>query len=191
MFSLLEQLQNHAPFDERERAMTTRLQNFLENARDQNPFARELAGNAPEIGHVTGSAWIVNAEYSGIVLLYHAKLKKWVQPGGHCDGQNDVLEVAQREAQEETGLVVTPLSTQVFDVDIHQIPEYWNTPAHFHFDVRYLFQADENQIPVCNEESKAVRWVSLEEAKVLSGEQSVQRMIEKTRRLPKPSEREA
>lgn len=184
MFSLLEQLQNHAPFDERERAMTTRLQTFLQKTQNQNPFDRELSGAAPKLGHVTGSAWIVNAEYSCIVLLYHAKLKKWVQPGGHCDGQSDVLQVAQREAEEETGLVATPLSTQVFDVDIHQIPEYWNTPAHFHFDVRYLFQADENQIPVCNEESKAVRWVSLEEAKVLSGEQSVQRMIEKTRRLP-------
>jgi 8-oxo-dGTP pyrophosphatase MutT (NUDIX family) len=164
--------------------MTLRLRRFLETAQHQNnPFARELIGKAPEIGHVTGSAWIVNQEYSRVVLLYHAKLQKWVQPGGHCDGESNALAVAHREAEEETGLAVTPLSTLVFDVDVHEIPEYWNTPAHLHFDVRYLFQADENQVPVCSEESKAVRWMSLDEASTLSGEESVRRMIEKTRRL--------
>jgi 8-oxo-dGTP pyrophosphatase MutT (NUDIX family) len=175
---LLDQLKNYQPFDEHETRMAARLRRFLESA--QNPFARELAGQAPEHGHVTGSAWIVNPEYTQCVLLHHAKLGKWVQPGGHCDGDADVLNVAQREAIEETGLRVAPLQNGIFDIDIHEIPEYWNTPAHLHFDVRYLFVADPAQEIISNHESRGVRWLSLEEAGELSGEESVLRLIKKT-----------
>jgi 8-oxo-dGTP pyrophosphatase MutT (NUDIX family) len=183
-FFLSRQLKNHLPADEHERAMTRRLHHFLQSAHNQNPFARDLAGAPPEIGHVTGSAWIVNREYSQTVLLFHKKLGKWVQPGGHCDGEADVLNVAMREAAEETGVQSTPsLSGNIFDIDVHEIPEYWNTPAHLHFDVRFLLIADDTQIPVCSDESKEVRWVSLEDALQLSGEESVARMVRKTLQL--------
>ena len=183
MSPLLAQLKIYCAAHSHEAAMTLRLHKFLDAAQTQSPFARELVGLAPEHGHVTGSAWIVNREYSRVVLVYHAKLGKWVQPGGHCDGESDVLAVAKREAEEETGLHVTSLSEDIFDVDVHEIPEYWNTPAHLHFDVRYLLLADDAQRPVCSNESTAVRWVSLDEASTLSGEASITRMIEKTRRL--------
>lgn len=186
-FSLLQQLQNYAPTDEQEAAMTRRLQNFLQAAIHQNPFARDLVGTPPEIGHVTGSAWLVNREYSHAVLLFHKKLGKWVQPGGHCDGDSHVLRVAQREAQEETGLQSTPASGRLFDIDVHEIPEYWNTPAHLHFDVRFLLFADAAQTPVCSHESKDVRWCSLDEAAALAGEESIARMVRKTDRLRQQS----
>jgi 8-oxo-dGTP pyrophosphatase MutT (NUDIX family) len=182
-FSFFDQLQNCAPADEQERTMTQRLRNFLQSATNQKPFARDLAGAPPEIGHITGSAWIVNREYSRTVLLFHKKLNKWVQPGGHCDGEENVLSVALREAQEETGLQSTPATGSIFDIDVHEIPEYWNTPAHLHFDVRFLLIADATQIPVCSDESKEVRWVSLDEALQLSGEESVARMVRKTLHL--------
>ncbi|MEO6908725.1 MAG: NUDIX hydrolase, partial [Abditibacteriaceae bacterium] len=161
--------------------MTERLRCFLESPDPQNPFERELAGQAPEHGHVTGSAWIVNPQYTECVLLHHAKLGKWVQPGGHCDGDSDVMNVARREAIEETGLIVTALQEGIFDIDIHEIPEYWNTPAHLHFDVRYLFVADPEQQIVSNHESHGVRWVSLDEACELSGEASILRLVKKTK----------
>lgn len=183
MPTLLKQLQFFEPFDAHERAMTARLQHFHTAAQNQNPYARDLSGTAPEQGHVTGSAWIVNPEYLRVVLLYHGKLGKWVQPGGHCDGDENVLRVAMREAEEETGLKVTPAGAGIFDVNVHEIPEYWNTPAHLHFDVRYLLLADDAQETVCSHESREVRWVSLEEALELSGEESVARMVEKTRVL--------
>jgi 8-oxo-dGTP pyrophosphatase MutT (NUDIX family) len=106
-----------------------------------------------------------------------------VQPGGHCDGEENVLSVAIREAQEETGLRSTPATSEVFDIDVHEIPEYWNTPTHLHFDVRFLLLADENQKPICSDESKNVRWVSLEEALRLSDEESIARMVRKTLHL--------
>lgn len=182
MFSTLsDQLNNYHPFNDDEAQMVLRLQRFLHSARDQDPFARELAGVAPEHGHVTGSAWIINTAHTDCIMLHHAKLGKWVQPGGHCDGDADVLAVARREAEEETGLAVTALQSGIFDVDIHEIPEYWNTPAHLHFDVRYLFVADQEQPIVSNHESRCVRWASLEEALQLSGEETVARMVRKTR----------
>ena len=182
-FSLFHQLQTYAPFDSHEREMTTRLQNFLQAATNQNPFGRDLAGAVPEVGHVTGSAWIASREHSHVVLLYHKKLNKWVQPGGHCDGEENVMSVALREAQEETGLQSTPGSSGVFDIDVHEIPEYWNTPAHLHFDVRFLLLADATEKVVCSDESKDVRWVSLDEALRLSDEESIARMVRKTRLL--------
>jgi 8-oxo-dGTP pyrophosphatase MutT (NUDIX family) len=115
------------------------------------------------------------------VLVHHAKLDKWVQPGGHCDGEADVLSVAVREAQEETGLAITPVDNNIFDIDVHRIPEYWNTPEHWHFDVRFLLQADDEHAPQASSESRAVRWVSLDEAAQLNSSQSIIRMITKTR----------
>ena len=172
-------LSQYMPFDENESQMTARLSRFLHEG--STPFARELAGENSERGHVTGSAWIVNHDGSKVVLLHHAKLGKWVQPGGHCDGESDVANVALREAREETGLEVLLFDADIFDVDVHRIPEYWNTPEHFHFDVRWLLQADENSAPIVSEESRAVRWVSLEEAAALNSTPSIRRMIEKTR----------
>jgi 8-oxo-dGTP pyrophosphatase MutT (NUDIX family) len=179
---LRELLRTYQPFDEYEAAMATRLRNFLDAATGDAPFARDLAGTQPEWGHVTGSAWIVNENGTRTVLVHHAKLGLWVQPGGHCDGECDVLAVALREAREETGLDVAPLETGLFDVDVHHIPEYWNTPEHLHFDVRFLLGADDASTPVLSPESRAVRWVTLDEAAQLNDEDSIARLIAKTRR---------
>ena len=160
--------------------MVERLKAFL--AAPGEHFGRELAGVAPECGHVTGSSWIVDESGENVVLVFHGKLQKWVQPGGHCEGESDVLNVAMREAREETGLDVRAHNSEIFDVDAHEIPEYWNTPAHIHYDVRFLLRADLGQTPVVSEESRAVKWVSLDQARALSGEASVARMIDKTRR---------
>ena len=173
-------LAQYSPFDETENAMAQQLARFLE--RWSTPaFARDLAGDETERGHVTGSAWIVNRDGSQVVLLHHAKLGIWVQPGGHCDGETDVAQVALREAREETGLEVSLLDAGIFDVDVHRIPEYWNTPEHLHFDVRWLLQADETMMSIVSDESREVRWVSLSEAAALNNTASIGRMIEKTR----------
>ncbi len=179
---LSDLLARYAPSDAHESAMAARLRAFLETVKNSNDaFSRELAGEDAARGHVTGSAWIVNENRTRVVILYHAKLNKWVQPGGHCDVQSDVLQVARREAQEETGLDVTPLGAEIFDIDVHAIPEYWNTPSHFHYDIRFLFQADDAQTPIVSNESREVRWATLAEADELANSESVSRMIRKTR----------
>jgi 8-oxo-dGTP pyrophosphatase MutT (NUDIX family) len=183
-----ELLSHYTPFNEHEAAMMAQLKAFLTQTEDNlKPFGRELAGCEPHWGHVTGSAWVVNLDASRVVLVHHAKLNRWVQPGGHCDGETDVLAVALREAQEETGLAVIPLQDGIFDIDVHLIPEYWNTPEHWHYDVRFLLHADDRVPPQVSSESHAVRWATLQEAEVLNSGESISRMIAKTLRLPFPS----
>ncbi len=133
--------------------------------------------------HITASAWIVNIDLTKTLLIHHAKLEKWLQPGGHADGQEDVLQVALKEAREETGLVdFSRIYTSIFDVDIHLIPERKGIRSHYHYDIRFLFQADENLSFASNHESTDITWVALEEIeKVVGDSRSIIRMVEKTK----------
>lgn len=130
-------------------------------------------------GHITGSAWVVNEANTQALLVHHAKLNKWVQPGGHADGEENVFSVALREAQEETGLAYFSSDQNIFDIDIHLIPERKDFPAHYHFDVRYLLIAKEGQQVMVSDESNDVRWFDLDKIKDLAQERSVLRMVEK------------
>ncbi len=128
-------------------------------------------------GHLTGSAWLVNRAGTKVLLLHHGKLNRWLQPGGHADGEFDLASVALREAQEESGLSsLTLLHPGIFDLDIHEIPPLKGEPAHLHFDVRYALQADESEPLVLSEESHALAWVELSKLSKFTQEQSVLRM---------------
>lgn len=114
-------------------------------------------------GHITGSAFILNAARDKILLSHHAKLNIWVQLGGHCDGIKDPFFTAWREAYEESGLtLIKPISERIFDIDIHKIPEYKGVRQHLHYDVRYLFEADEDDVLHISDESHDLRWVALD-----------------------------
>lgn len=133
------------------------------------------------LGHFTGSAWIVNQQRTKVLMMHHAKLNKWLQLGGHCDGQQEILEVALKEAKEESGLsTITPLSDHIYDMDIHLIPARPNENSHYHYDVRFLMSADSDQPLVMNHEAKALTWVPLERVHEKSQERSILRMVEKT-----------
>src|SRR5579871_5261384 len=147
---------------------------FLELLRDEDCFQRT---HLP--GHITGSAWIVNASRSKVVLVHHAKLNKWVQPGGHADGEENILNVALRETEEETGLTRLKPLPAIFDIDIHEIPQRKDFPAHLHYDIRFLIEADEKESIVVSDESHDVKWVDLVELEKYSHERSVLRMKEK------------
>ena len=143
----------------------------------ENAFERSLLK-----GHITGSAWIVNPEMTHAFLTHHAKLNKWLQPGGHAGGDECVARVAMKEAEEETGMESLRLhSSQIFDLDIHPIPERKGIPAHEHFDIRYLILADMDQRFVISEESHDLAWIPLEDIAEYTGHNnSILRMVEKT-----------
>ncbi len=150
---------------------------FLELLKSPRAFHRD---HLP--GHITGSAWIINQDFNKVLLIEHAKLKRWLQPGGHADGETNVMDVAMREAWEETGVGnLTPLSDSFFDLDIHPIPERKDMPAHDHYDVRYIFQVHDAVELVISEESTGLKWVSFEEIEALTNSNSsILRMVEKT-----------
>jgi 8-oxo-dGTP pyrophosphatase MutT (NUDIX family) len=132
-------------------------------------------------GHLTGSAWIVDASRRRVLLTHHRKLDKWLQPGGHADGDPDLLAVALREAREETGLAQLKLvSYAVFDVDRHWIPPRGETPGHWHHDLRFLIEADPAEPLVISAESHDLAWVDLEQVAELNPEESMIRMVRKT-----------
>ena len=132
-------------------------------------------------GHFTASAWVLSLNRKQVLLLHHAKLQCWLQPGGHCDGDEDFLAVAQKEVFEETGIRAQPLTPSlIFDVDVHLIPPRKNEPCHYHYDVRFLFEADDQLAPIKNHESEAVAWVPLDQVATLTQETSILRMVEKS-----------
>ncbi len=154
-------------------ASADRLERFVRD----NPecFSRELL-----IGHVTGSAWIVDATASRTLLTHHKKLNKWLQPGGHADGEADVAEVAMKEAKEESGLTELQLpSTAMLDIDIHRIPARKNEPEHFHYDCRFLIQCGSNDQYAVSDESHDLAWVPMSELSRYTDEISVTRMADK------------
>lgn len=130
--------------------------------------------------HFTASALVWDQQAKKVLLMHHRKLNRWLQPGGHADGETDLLAVAQREVWEETGLenldAVYPLP---FDLDVHWIPARKEDPAHRHYDVRYLLLA-KHTIPLTpNSESKALTWFDLGEARALADGPSILRMLDK------------
>ncbi len=110
-------------------------------------------------GHFTGSAWLVSADGERALLLHHRKLDRWLQPGGHADGDSDLAGVALREAEEESGLSGLRVEGGVFDLDRHEIPARGIEPAHYHYDVRFVVRAGADEDFTVSEESHALKWL--------------------------------
>jgi 8-oxo-dGTP pyrophosphatase MutT (NUDIX family) len=133
-------------------------------------------------GHFTASAFVLCPEGTKVLLVHHAKLGRWLQPGGHVEsGDVSLFAAAQREAVEETGVRgLTPLAPGIFDVDIHAIPPSAREESHAHFDVRYAFQARTLELTVSSE-VQAARWVELGAVLELNPDESVIRCVERLR----------
>ncbi len=142
-------------------------------------------------GHCTGSAMIACPRGEQVLLLFHPFLQRWLQPGGHADGNFDLLDVALREAEEETGLQkLAPYCHQgssrvPLDLDIHPIPARKSEPDHFHYDLRYLFLADPTAQLVPESPDLKLAWIPVDEVEQRTDEESVLRMIRKLQRLPR------
>ncbi|MCW9047078.1 MAG: NUDIX hydrolase [Gammaproteobacteria bacterium] len=136
--------------------------------------------------HITGSAWVINPDRNRILMMHHKKHDQWFQPGGHADGDADIVRVALRETAEETGIDISQvnlLDLSVFDVDMHNIPAMGNEPQHKHIDIRFLVEIDDNIFVPGNNESHQVLWVNLYEVTRYNNNRSTYRMLEKTRQL--------
>ncbi len=132
------------------------------------------------IGHVTGSAWLVNRAGTHVLLTHHKKLDMWVQLGGHADGDADVFRVAWREAEEESGLEnIEPVSDRIFDIDVHRIPARGAEPEHLHWDLRYAFRATDSEAYRISDESHDLAWVEIAGLRSVTREESMLRMARK------------
>jgi 8-oxo-dGTP pyrophosphatase MutT (NUDIX family) len=170
----------HACGDEKERKDRDAIVALLD--RGERAFSRSEL----EPGHLTGSAFVLDAREERLLLIHHRKLDRWLQPGGHAEpGELDPLATALREAREETGiegLLLHPRAPRPFDLDVHLIPAR-QEPAHLHHDVRYLLVAPEGARPVPSAESRAVEWRPLEGACGPESDAAFRRAVGKIRFL--------
>lgn len=151
----------------------------------------ELLERAPECflrscfpGHFTGSALVLSADRKQTLLHHHRKLDRWLQFGGHCDGESDVRAVALREAEEESGIEsLAVLNSQPFDLDIHKITARGDEPEHWHYDVRYALIAPADATFRQSSESKELRWFTPEEMEALPLDAGLRRLVAKWRRV--------
>ena len=154
---------------------------FREFMRDHVDAAqRELA-----TGHLTGSAWLVSADGKRVLLTHHRKLQRWLQFGGHADGDVDLVAVALREAEEESGLRDLAIERDIFDLDRHWIPDHGAVPGHWHYDLRYVVRCCGDEQFAVSEESLALAWRDIEEMiGAPEYDESLQRMARKWRGRP-------
>lgn len=176
--SLIELLHRYVPSYPEEREDKVEIVKFLENEPDA--FERTL-----EKGHITASAWLLSKDGKSALLMLHTKLNKWLQLGGHCDGDKDVLSVAIKEAQEESGIEdIVPLSTDIFDIGIHLIPDNnKGEKEHVHYDIRFLLQVASDEKVIQNAESKELRWVDMNIKNLPTEEPSIVRMVQKWQKI--------
>lgn len=153
-----------------ERQVVDRYRAFV--ARHPDCFERSL-----EVGHVTGSAWVVDASGTRVLLTHHKKLDIWVQLGGHADGNSSIAEVAHAEATEESGIAgLEFVDERLFDVDIHTIPARPAEPEHLHYDARFALRAPADAEVTVGPESHALAWVDIDALATVTRERSMLRM---------------
>ena len=178
---LAAQLRAHLPEDDEEDVDLKTIRVFV--AQHEAPFDRRIVE-----GHLTASAVVMSAEGDRVLLLHHRKLDRWLQPGGHGDqGESSGEVVALREASEETGLqglALHPSAPRPLDVDVHDIPERKDEPAHQHLDLRYLVVATSGaSVSRSIEETNDLRWFSWDELPTLGLDHGLLRLLAKARRV--------
>lgn len=171
---LIALLNAHVPVDATEAAHLHKALDFVSSTTD-------CCSRTTPMGHITASAWILSADRQSALLTHHKKLNRWLQLGGHVDDEDASIQAAaMREAREESGIDgLQLLSAALFDVDVHPIQARANEPAHFHYDLRFLFQAAHDSVSV-SDESHALAWVALNALAQDTENASVSRMARKS-----------
>ena len=138
---LKDELLCYEPDNDDERHCKRRMLAFLEVPQC---FERSL-----DKDHFTASSWLIDKSANKVLLMHHRKLDKWLQLGGHADGDSNLLRVAIKEAQEESGIQdIKPVHKHIFDIDIHDVP------GHRHFDVRFLLNILHCKCPIGADQGK-------------------------------------
>ena len=178
--SLLRALAAYHPDDADEAQSLHRLRTFVEDT--ATCFDR-----THHAGHVTGSGLLLHAADGKFLLNHHASLQKWLCFGGHADGEDDVEAVARRETMEESGITALDLLLPgIFDIDVHDIPENprKNEPAHFHYDIAYLYNTVERDWKI-SDESLELRWFTPADGLAISDDRRLRRMLKKAQQFIK------
>jgi 8-oxo-dGTP pyrophosphatase MutT (NUDIX family) len=173
---VLRLLNAYTPWDAEESRHKVSILSFL--ATSKHPF--EPTSFAP--GHLTVSALICDSETRQVLLIYHRRLQRWIQPGGHVDSvDKQMVDTAIREVREEVGLQLVRKDAHLFDVDVHEIPPFGEAPRHLHFDFRFLFRSPKCQVVAMSDATDA-HWVPIQEAIAQNSNTGATRLFTKCER---------
>lgn len=175
---LFDIIERYTPQCEQEEADKEIMLSFIKE--HENCLFREN-----KIGHFSASSWIINEDKTKVLMIYHNIYKNWGWTGGHADGEEDLFSVALREAKEETGvrniisLKPEPLSLESLCVNSHYKKGVF-VPSHLHFNVTYLFQADEKEeLRIKADENSGVKWFNLDQAPHITSEECMKDVYNK------------
>lgn len=167
--SLKENLEEFEPYNEQEEVDKKIILDYINNFDDtltrQNKY-----------GHFTSSAFVLNKERTKILMVYHKIYNSWAWPGGHSDGDSNLLNVAMKEAKEETGIKnVIPIFKNIYSIEIISVNGNEKSEkyisSHVHLNVTYLLEADENEkIHIKEDENSGVKWVPIDNVLDLTSE---------------------
>ena len=138
-----------------------------------------------DIAHITSSGFVVNKEKDKVLMIHHNIYNSWSWTGGHADGEEDLLAVAIREVQEETGVKnVHPIISDIFSLDVLTVVGHVKkgkyVSPHLHLSVAYLLEADEDQVLTAKEdENSGVKWIPIEKVNEYSNEPYMQKLYSK------------
>lgn len=171
-------IEEYVPFDEQETKDKEIILKYMDTFDD-------VLTRDNEFGHFTSSAFVVNKNMDKVLMIYHNIYDSWAWTGGHADGEDDMLSVALREVEEETGVKnIKPLTEEIFLLDTLPVLGHFKrgkyVPAHVHISVAYLVEADENEIiRIKEDENSGVEWIPIEEVVSKSTEPYMERVYDK------------
>ena len=161
--NLRKEIENYVPYDEVEAKDKEVMLKYMDTF--DNLLVRDN-----EFAHFTASNWIVNKERTKVLMIYHNIYKSWAWTGGHSDGEEDLLKVALKEAEEETGINnFNVLSNGIYSLEIIGVNAHEKrgkrVAAHLHLDCSFLLEADEKDvIRIKEDENSGIEWVNIEDA---------------------------
>lgn len=176
--NLREQIENYKPYNEQEEKDKELMLKYMDTFKDVLTRENKMC-------HFTASNWIVNKEKTKVIMIYHNIYKSWAWTGGHADGDSNLLHVALKEAQEETGLNnLKVLSNGIFGIQILTVDSHIKRgefiPSHLHLDCCFLLEADENdELRIKEDENSNVKWISIDEAIEITNEKKMKPIYKK------------
>ena len=176
--NLKQQIESYKPYNEQEENDKQLMVKYIDTFEDVLTRENKMC-------HFTASNWIVNKERTKVLMIYHNIYKSWAWTGGHADGESNLLKVALKEAQEETGLENLKLLSeeiyglQILTVDSH-IKKGKFVPSHLHLDFCFLLEADENEpLKIKEDENSGVKWIDIDKAIEITKEEKMKPIYKK------------